>query len=920
MDFSYVWALFLLGLSSTAHGLEQTVVLPFSGPLDGSNTYGGKLTAAVEYGASRPVDINFREVPGNSEAHDEYKNMGPRGALSSNPLGPSDGPHLNIPVAYSTLSIYVNIPGLSQTLNLTTCLLASILSGTITSWAAPDIADFNNALPLVKDNPRIVIVKQKQASKPETELLNAFLRDVTTKDDRCPDKWVGKGLPDPEGDDPNVREVEDTTQGLLANFFSITYAFTAKGFELGLSEVALKTTLDGTFITAEPSKTGNVQASDPLSTIDAIAQQLPDDFFDGDFTGARQKTWDMPFEGVFPITQVHYLHLPKNVSSLPPPAWEQGQASLLQAIAKLAVSVDGWTLVNNTGLISLANNDISARSMTALGRMDLNGEAEYDMELNGRYTGLQSPSISGNRGTYELLQITRLQLREQQLEEGVKHATSQILRGSGSSALTAVMWRMMANFRASSSSPVWLSYRAIGSSGGQAEFIGANNGYEPWSDFGASDVPLSNDQWTILDNQGKETIQLPVGLSPINFFVSIPAGDLPEGKAKLTPCTIVKIFTGKITSWSDPAVTEDVGSSLPDEEVTFYFRSGSGTTSVISQYMATACQEEWTFTQGKTVPEWENLENAIETTSTLDLANKMEKNPYSIGYMDAGVGQSFTALVEVSLRNRAGKFLTSQESDVSAAALELFKGSSWPSKPTDDFSGVSLLNQPGEKTWPIATMPMVFVRTDAIGMGATGHLLVAFLDFMMLESTQEDIKSENFEPLPKDVLTYVKSKALPLINTDPRNEKWFYEADRTPFRGADDNVISNPSVNGDYTTLSLSRLKEEVGSIEARMLDTTKVNITELIANSDRGSTGESERAELNERIEELEALAIAGMIFGIAGASIAMYSIFRSMAKGVVSQNLTSSSSGGLRRSKSTDCEVAKRLSNDHERSSLMV
>eukprot|EP00983_Pelagomonas_calceolata_P081030 1155396-Pelagomonas_calceolata.AAC.3 len=43
--------------------------------------------------------------------------------------------------------------------------------------------------------------------------------------------------------------------------------------------------------------------------------------------------------------------------------------------------------------------------------MDLNGEAEYDMELNGRYTGLQSPSISGNRGTYELLQITRLQLR-----------------------------------------------------------------------------------------------------------------------------------------------------------------------------------------------------------------------------------------------------------------------------------------------------------------------------------------------------------------------------------------------------------------------------------------------------------------------------------------------------------------------------
>eukprot|EP00983_Pelagomonas_calceolata_P060424 1146356-Pelagomonas_calceolata.AAC.6 len=41
----------------------------------------------------------------------------------------------------------------------------------------------------------------------------------------------------------------------------------------------------------------------------------------------------------------------------------------------------------------------------------------------------------------------------------------------------------------------------------------------------------------------------------------------------------------------------------------------------------------------------------------------------------------------------------------------------------------------------------------------------------MLESTQEDIQKENFKPLPKDVLTYVKNKALPLINTDPKFPK-----------------------------------------------------------------------------------------------------------------------------------------------------
>eukprot|EP00983_Pelagomonas_calceolata_P060421 1146356-Pelagomonas_calceolata.AAC.3 len=67
--------------------------------------------------------------------------------------------------------------------------------------------------------------------------------------------------------------------------------------------------------------------------------------------------------------------------------------------------------------------------------------------------------------------------------------------------------------------------------------------YETWSDFGASDVPLSNEQWTELEKQNIKAIQLPVGLSPMNFFVSIPAEKLPEGKAKLSPCTVVKIFT-----------------------------------------------------------------------------------------------------------------------------------------------------------------------------------------------------------------------------------------------------------------------------------------------------------------------------------------------------------------------------------------
>eukprot|EP00983_Pelagomonas_calceolata_P038125 1136682-Pelagomonas_calceolata.AAC.1 len=70
--------------------------------------------AAVEDMASGPVRTVYREVPNDQKARDEF-NPGaiPKAALSSAPLVPSAGEPavLNIPVAFSTLSIYANVPG-----------------------------------------------------------------------------------------------------------------------------------------------------------------------------------------------------------------------------------------------------------------------------------------------------------------------------------------------------------------------------------------------------------------------------------------------------------------------------------------------------------------------------------------------------------------------------------------------------------------------------------------------------------------------------------------------------------------------------------------------------------------------------------------------------------------------------------------
>eukprot|EP00967_Tisochrysis_lutea_P129881 scaffold223921_cov14-Tisochrysis_lutea.AAC.1 len=38
-------------------------------------------------------------------------------------------------------------------------------------------------------------------------------------------------------------------------------------------------------------------------------------------------------------------------------------------------------------------------------------------------------------------------------------------------------------------------------------------------------------------------LQVPIGISAMSFFVSIPKDALPDRKMKLTPCDLVKIFT-----------------------------------------------------------------------------------------------------------------------------------------------------------------------------------------------------------------------------------------------------------------------------------------------------------------------------------------------------------------------------------------
>ena len=62
----------------------------------------------------------------------------------------------------------------------------------------------------------------------------------------------------------------------------------------------------------------------------------------------------------------------------------------------------------------------------------------------------------------------------------------------------------------------------VGSSTGQKEFIGSNNQYQPYTDFGAGDLPLSAEQYQELKAAGHNVLQIPFLIGAVSVFHDIP--------------------------------------------------------------------------------------------------------------------------------------------------------------------------------------------------------------------------------------------------------------------------------------------------------------------------------------------------------------------------------------------------------------
>jgi ABC-type phosphate transport system substrate-binding protein len=374
------------------------------------------------------------------------------------------------------------------------------------------------------------------------------------------------------------------------------------------------------------------------------------------------------------------------------------------------------------------------------------------------------------------------------------------LHGSGTTNPSKLLWHAGALFEEWSKIPLHLTYRAVGSSTGRAEFV------EGVNDFAASELPLPEDVYNDFTQGGAvQVLHVPMALGTVSFFHSLP---IPEGTdLNLTAAVAARLFTRNITSWSDqavldlnPALAASDTSALP--EVTVVHRVfGSSSTYLTSEYLTAAAPEEWTLrsSSGASVAatlEWP--EDTVGAEGSGGVTSVIQTVPGALGYIDSGHGLAYQ-LSEVAIQNADGNFLTSSQADVGSAA----DSAALPASPADSWHAVTLVHQAGEAAWPMTTFTYLLLNADQtfrdeVGDSVygshrntpdTGALLKALVSFILSDRGQAMAADYAFVPVPERV-AQLNNESLALITLDDDVQEFVFEWSTAAVSGAEERTLS----------------------------------------------------------------------------------------------------------------------------------
>ena len=221
----------------------------------------------------------------------------------------------------------------------------------------------------------------------------------------------------------------------------------------------------------------------------------------------------------------------------------------------------------------------------------------------------------------------------------------------------------------------------------------------------------------------------------------VPAYNIPgvTEELKFTPQLLADIFLGKISNWSDPAISKvNAGVKLPNQEIVIVHRSdGSGTTFIWTDYLSKVSPEWKAEVGANTSVKWPK---GLGGKGNEGVAGSIRQLPGSIGYVELIYALQNT-IPYGSVQNAAGAFMKASLESVTAAAA------SAPKMPAD--FRVSITNSPGKDAYPISSFTWLLIPQQAKDP-AKGKILADFLNWMVTDG-QKMTESLSYAPLPENV-------------------------------------------------------------------------------------------------------------------------------------------------------------------------
>jgi phosphate transport system substrate-binding protein len=312
-------------------------------------------------------------------------------------------------------------------------------------------------------------------------------------------------------------------------------------------------------------------------------------------------------------------------------------------------------------------------------------------------------------------------------------SASGTISGAGSTFQTNFQQGAISAFKSVDPS-ITVNYNPVGSGTGRTDLY-ANSVL-----YAGSDSPIPSKEAKDVP-AGKTVLYFPVQIGPIAIAYNVSG----VTGLKLDATTLAGIFSGKITTWNDPAIKAlNPSASLPSSSINLEVRSdSSGTTANFSQYLVDAAASAWTLGTSSIIS-FPKSAHANDGGSAVAAAVKATSD--SIGYVDFSTATA-TGLTAASIKNSAGDYVAPSPASAAAAATHV--------TPKSDLT-FATVDEPGATSYPITyqSWDLVYAKQPNANDAA---LLQAYLGYL-LGAGQSLLTPLNLAPLPASIDAAAKAQ------------------------------------------------------------------------------------------------------------------------------------------------------------------